>query len=96
MTLLHPDKRVALFAARFESESTPGLTYDVALWPDGSWGCECGDAVYRDRACKHVRRCREWLSSAACFRKVGFVTRDVYCGAHGREAGWPCEKGRAS
>ena len=28
-----------------------------------------------------------------CWRKVAWLTRDVYCGAHGREAGWPC--GRA-
>lgn len=30
-----------------------------------------------------------------CFRRVAHITRDIYCGTHGREAGWPC-KGRAS
>lgn len=24
------------------------------------------------------------------WRKVGVFTGDVYCGAHGRAAGWPC------
>ena len=28
-----------------------------------------------------------------CWRKIGFVTGDVYCGRHGRMAGWPCAKG---
>lgn len=25
-----------------------------------------------------------------CYRKVGWLSEDVYCGRHGRAAGWPC------
>jgi hypothetical protein len=64
MTLLHPDKRVALFAARFESESTPGLTYDVALWPDGRWTCECWPWL-KEHRCAHVAKAAGWLRKVA-------------------------------
>lgn len=41
------------------------------------------------------------VDRAGCTRKVGFITRDVYCGKHGLKAGWPCRgetplRGRAS
>lgn len=60
MTLLHPDPRVARFAARFPSKSDPGRTYDVAILHDGSATCECWPFLERG-VCKHVDECRRYL-----------------------------------
>ena len=60
MIRLQADRRVALAAWRFESQSTPGQTYDVYLAPSGAWSCECWPFLKRD-TCKHVVAARQLL-----------------------------------
>jgi len=49
-------------------------------------GVAAADRTRKARQDRLDRRGRCWL-------KIGFVTGDVYCGRHGRMAGWPCAKG---
>ena len=37
-----------------ESQSQPGLWYDVRLLSTGRWVCNCPDHVYRKAQCKHI------------------------------------------
>lgn len=63
-TPLDPQPEVALAAWRYPSTSMPGVTYDVALAPDGSWSCECWPWLDED-ACKHVYDARaRWHGEA--------------------------------
>lgn len=41
---------------RLEKFSTQGgQVYTVRVGPKGCWGCNCPDATYRARLCKHTR-----------------------------------------
>lgn len=55
--VLRPDPRVARFALRFPSRSSPGRTYDVALSDEGHWSCECFPWL-KDDTCTHVDTAR--------------------------------------
>jgi hypothetical protein len=39
---------------------------------------------------------REVIIAAGCVKKIAFITRDIYCGKHGRAAGWPCKGKRTA
>jgi hypothetical protein len=38
------------------SATTPGTAYRVTLFADGMTACDCPDALYRRRQCKHQRQ----------------------------------------
>ena len=38
------------------SHKTPGVYYQLSVYPDGDTRCTCPDAVYRKRQCKHGRQ----------------------------------------
>jgi hypothetical protein len=40
-----------------------GEKYRVAIDPRGAWECDCPDAVYRNRRCKHVSALTDALRS---------------------------------
>lgn len=44
-----------------ESESTPGVSYDVMYDVDHHWLCTCPHYYFRKRFCKHMRVCAEFL-----------------------------------
>lgn len=55
---LAPDKSVAQIAWRMvKAGSRSEESYDICFTEFGP-SCECGAAVYRNEACKHVRACR--------------------------------------
>lgn len=73
---LHPAPGVAHYVLRFDSESTPGLTYDTALMVGepgqrAYWECSCPSGIYRD-VCKHIRAAERRL---AALRSVARFTR---------------------
>jgi hypothetical protein len=48
----------------YRLEKLDGPTYDIdATAPE--WRCDCPDATYRNRECKHVKALRAALSAAA-------------------------------
>jgi hypothetical protein len=60
VTLLHQDGRVIAYRL----EKLDGATYDIdATAPQ--WICDCPDATYRQRACKHVKALQAALAAAA-------------------------------
>jgi hypothetical protein len=38
------------------SQTTPGIYYRVTVFADGASACDCPDATYRRRQCKHQRQ----------------------------------------
>ena len=63
---LHPDRRVALAAWAFPSESgKPWPTHETALMADGTWLCHCMPFLLNDR-CAHVERAMQlWAEEQA-------------------------------
>jgi hypothetical protein len=60
VTLLHLDGRVIAYRL----EKLDGATYDIdATGPQ--WTCDCPDATYRQRECKHLRAVRAALAAVA-------------------------------
>lgn len=56
VTPLPVDRSVAYWAYSVESESKPGTFYVVSFQVrDRTPVCECGDAEWRQRECKHVK-----------------------------------------
>jgi hypothetical protein len=41
---------------RIPSHKTPGTYYTVTVFGDGDTRCDCPDATYRKRQCKHQRQ----------------------------------------
>ena len=44
-----------------ESESTPGVSYDVLYDVDHHWLCTCPQYYFRKKFCKHMEECAEML-----------------------------------
>ena len=44
-----------------ESQSTPGVTYDVMYDVDHHWLCTCPQYHFRKVFCKHMKACAEML-----------------------------------
>jgi hypothetical protein len=60
VTVLYLDGRTA----GYQLEKLGGPVYDIdATAPE--WRCDCPDAIYRERECKHVRAVRAALAAAA-------------------------------
>lgn len=60
------ERGVCVWAYSVSSETTPGVSYEVSfLVRDRTPTCTCGDATWRERLCKHVRRV---LDHRAAFR----------------------------
>ena len=41
---------------RIPSHKVPGVYYRVTVFDDGMTACDCADATYRHRQCKHQRQ----------------------------------------
>lgn len=74
-TPLDPEPEVALAAWRYPSTSMPGVTYDVALAPDGSWSCECWPWLDEDALLFSEGGYRECVLCGTRYDRAAFLLR---------------------
>lgn len=65
----------------FESESTPGKTYQTLLYMDGTTSCECPGWKFKrkttpegDRTCRHVRDVDSGMANRHAVKVVEYAT----------------------